>query len=97
MFVQFAERKEEGMELLFFERDEPFIPHEVVELVIKQNLPLIKAWRLFKGLSVEEVAAMSDLRDYEVMQLESADNYASFLLEKMAVAMGLNIDQVVDL
>ncbi len=85
------------MELLHIEGDALFIPHEVVELVIRQDMPLVKAWRLYKGMSVEEAAAMSDLRTYEVIRLETADNQASFHLEKMASGMGLDIDQVVDL
>jgi len=85
------------MKLLQKEGDEPLIPREVVEMVIRLDMPLVKAWRLYKGMSVEEAADASDLRTYEVLQLETADNRASFHLEKMASGLGLKIDQVVDL
>ena len=65
------------MEHLAVHGEEPFIPHEVVELVIRQNLPLVRAWRLYKDVSVEEDARFSDLRTYEEEQLEARDNELS--------------------
>ena len=44
------------IEHLDVEKRVVFIPQEVVEMVIRQEMPLVKAWRLFKDLSVQEVA-----------------------------------------
>ena len=42
MLAAITMKGEEDMELLHMERDVPFIPREVVELVIRQDMPLVK-------------------------------------------------------
>jgi hypothetical protein len=85
------------IEHLDVEKRVVFIPQEVVEMVIRQEMPLVKAWRLFKDLSVQEVAESSDLKKYEVEELEEGENDLSFRLEKVARGMGLEIEQLTDL
>ncbi len=85
------------MEQLVIGEDRPYIPHEVVELVIRQSMPLAGAWRVYKGLTIKEVAVASDLKAYEVEQLEALDNELSFKLEKLAKGLGLDVEQLVDL
>jgi hypothetical protein len=84
------------MEQLEINEDVPYIPHEVVELVIRQNMPLVRAWRVYKGVTIEEVAKFSDLKTYEVEQLEAEDNKFSFKLEKVALGLELDVEQIVD-
>ena len=85
------------MENLAWKDEEPFIPHEVVELVIRQNMPLVRAWRLYKDITIEEVAQISDLKTYEIEELEAADNQLSSKLEKVASGLKLDVEQLVDL
>ena len=85
------------MEQLAVNEERPFIPHEVVELVIQQQMPLVRAWRLYKGLTVEDVAEVSTLKTYEVRQLEACDNKPSSQLEKVAEGLDLDLEQLVDL
>ncbi|HER62842.1 MAG TPA: XRE family transcriptional regulator [Desulfobacteraceae bacterium] len=85
------------MKVLKIKEEEPFIPLEIVEMVIKHNVPLVRAWRLYRGETVEEVAAACGLRPYEVEQLEAGDNAFSYQLEKVAAGLQLDIEQLVDL
>ncbi|GAB4346929.1 MAG: hypothetical protein Kow0089_24460 [Desulfobulbaceae bacterium] len=85
------------MELLMQEGGNSLIPPEVVELVIHEQMPLCKAWRLHKGLSVEEVALRAGLDPVEVERLEWADNQPSYSLERLAAALELDLDQIVDI
>ncbi|MCL7488931.1 MAG: helix-turn-helix domain-containing protein [Desulfobulbaceae bacterium] len=85
------------MEMVAMNVENPFIPHEVVELVIRQDLPLVRAWRHYMGMTVEELARISGLKTYEVEQLEAGDNAFSYQLEKVAAGLQLDIDQLVDL
>ena len=85
------------MEQVEINEGEPFIPHDVAVMVIKQNLPLVKAWRLYKGLTVDEVAVSAGLKAHDVRQLETADNHLSYSLEKVSIGLELDIEQIVDL
>lgn len=85
------------MEYLEINEEGPFIPHDVAVMVIRHNLPLVKAWRIYKGLSVDEVAEASGLKIDDVEQLEAADNRLSYSLEKVSLGLELDIEQIVDL
>ena len=85
------------MQQLEFSEEEPFIPHDVAVMVIRQDVPLVKAWRLYKGLTVDEVAEVAGLKADDVIKLESADNQLSYSLEKVSSVLKLDIEQIVDL
>ncbi len=72
------------MELLEYSEEEPFIPHDVAIMVIRQDIPLVKAWRFYKGLTVDEVAKLAGLKAEDVIKIESADNQLSYSLEKIS-------------
>ena len=84
------------MEELDFEGT-PFIPHDVAIMVIRQDMPLVKAWRFYKGLTVDEVADLAGLMTEEVLELEAGDNKRSYCLEKIAQGLNLNMEQIIDL
>ena len=50
------------------------IPNEVVGLVVLEGYTMIKAWRVYKGLSVTETAAVMalDIQDYERLETNPA-------------------------
>jgi len=62
------------------------IPHEVVGLVVKKDMNLVKAWRTYLGMSQ---AALS--------QMEKSENkLRNATLEKLAETMGLSAQQLRD-
>ena len=79
------------------ERFVPFIPSDVALMVVRENIPLFKAWRLRLGLSIEEIAAAAELPPDEVTKLDRQENGFSESLMKAARIMNLDFDQLADL
>lgn len=79
------------------EDDADSLPREVAEKAILEDMPLIKAWRLYLGLTQKEVAEKAGITQGALSQMERAENTnRSATLEKLALAMGLSVDQVRD-
>ncbi|MHB8810354.1 MAG: helix-turn-helix domain-containing protein [Desulfobulbaceae bacterium] len=76
---------------------EPFIPQDVALMVVRGNMPLVKAWRLRLNMTVEEIAAAAGLLPDDVTGFEKKENSYSFHLMNVARAMNLDIDQIVDI
>lgn len=71
------------------------IPHEVVDLHIEKNIPLVRAWREYLGLTQNEVAARARMTQAALSQMESGEKkMRKTTREKLARAMGLNVEQV---
>jgi DNA-binding XRE family transcriptional regulator len=79
------------------EKEECKIPHEVVGLVINKEMNLVKAWRIYLGLTQKEVAKKARISQAALSQMEKSDNKLhSVSLEKLATAMGLSVEQLRD-
>lgn len=77
--------------------EEVSIPHEVVGLVIKKGMNLIKAWRTHLGLTQADVAKNADISQAALSQMEKSDNrLRTATLKKLARAMGLSEEQLRD-
>ena len=85
------------MEQVEVYEEDPFIPHDVAVMVIRHDIPLVKAWRLYKGLTVKQVAEAAGLKTQNIIQLEAGDNQLSYFLEKVCLGLKLDIEQIVDL
>ena len=77
--------------------EEVTIPHEVVELVIKKNVNLVRAWRMHLGLTQNEVAKRVGITQAALSQMERTYNeHHTATLKKLADAMGILVDQLTD-
>jgi len=77
--------------------EEDSIPHEVAELVIKKNMNLVKAWRTYLGKTQSEIAKKAGISQAALSQMEKTDNpLRNATLEKLAIAMGLSVEQLKD-
>ena len=76
---------------------EPFIPQDVALMVIRGNMPLVKAWRLRLNMTVEEIAAAAGMPPNEVTGFEQRENVYCHALLDVARAMNLDIEQIVDI
>ena len=76
--------------------DNVLIPHAVVELVVKNNWNLLKAWRKHLGMSQKALAAKAGISQPAFSQMENSDNHQDATIEKLAAAMGLRPEQLVD-
>jgi DNA-binding XRE family transcriptional regulator len=87
---------EEYLRLLPKDEDET-VPHEVVGLVIKKGMNLVKAWRTHLGLTQREVAKRAGISQAALSQMEkSANELRTATLEKLARAMGISAEQLRD-
>lgn len=77
--------------------DDDYVPHEVVGLMVKKGYNTIKAWRTHLGLTQKEVAKRAGITQSALSQMESSDNeMRSATLEKLAMAMDLDVEQLTD-
>lgn len=73
----------------------PTIPHEVVRENMVNNVPLLRAWREYLGLTQASVAKRAGITQAALSQLESSDaKPRQSTLEKLAHALGLKIEQL---
>jgi predicted transcriptional regulator len=74
-----------------------YIPNEVVGLMVKKRYNTVKAWRVYLGLTQKEIAKKAGITQAALSQMEKADNeLRTATLEKLAGAMGLNVEQLQD-
>ncbi len=76
--------------------DDAVIPHEVVGLAVENDWPLLKAWRKYLGLTQKELAERAGVSLSVVSRMERSFNRRSETLKKLADAMGLSVEQLVD-
>lgn len=76
--------------------EEATIPHEVVGMMIEKDWNLVKAWRKHLGISQKVLAKKAGISQPALSQMERSDNLRDTTLEKMALAMGLDPEQLVD-
>jgi DNA-binding Xre family transcriptional regulator len=72
------------------------VPHEVVEYVLKNDCNLVKAWRLHFKLTQKEVAEKAGITQSALSQIEKSENVRSATVEKIAAAMGILPEQLLD-
>ena len=73
------------------------VPHEVVGLVIKKGMNLVRAWRTHLGLTQREVAKRAGISQAALSQMEKSTNeLRTTTLEKLAHAMGISTEQLKD-
>ena len=72
------------------------VPENVSNMVQKGVSPL-KAWREYKELSVDEMALRLDVSSSVYEQAEEAKNLGLTTLQKAAIALGVEYDQLKDL
>ncbi len=73
------------------------IPHEVVGLVVKKGLNLVKAWRTYLGMTQARVAKKAGISQAALSQMEKSENrLRTATLEKLARSMGLSVEQLKD-
>lgn len=73
------------------------IPHEVVGLVVKKGMNLVKAWRAYLGMTQTEVAKKAGISQAALSQMEKSGNkLRTATLEKLARVMDLSVEQLKD-
>ncbi|EPR9026949.1 helix-turn-helix domain-containing protein [Cronobacter dublinensis] len=90
---------DEALASLLYESDsddDVTLPHEVVGISVEQNVSLQAAWRIWRGLSQQEVAEKLGISQSAVSQLESPDSRPQKRTrEKLAALYGCQPEQLV--
>ena len=69
-------------------------PCKIVKRVINEDIPKVRAWREYLGLSQADVAQRMGITQAAVSQLEKAKRPRTETLRKFAQALGLSLEQV---
>ena len=72
------------------------IPNEVVGLIVENDWNLVKAWRKYLGMSQKDLASKAGISQPAMSQMERSDNLRSSTIVKLAEAMRINPEQLVD-
>lgn len=76
--------------------DDETIPHEVVGYQMKKGVSLQAAWRIYRGLSQEEVAAALGISQAGVANMEKRAKPQKATLEKLAELYDCTVSQLTD-
>lgn len=74
--------------------DSVTIPHEVVELHAVKGHSLLKAWRLHRGMTQEDVANMLKVTQANISKLEKSDTPSHETKAQWAKVMDCHISQL---
>lgn len=73
------------------------IPQAVVEAHVLHDVPLLRAWREHLGMTQQQVAEAARMQQSALARLESGANQPrKATLQRLAEAMGLTVEQVVE-
>ncbi len=93
-----SESEAEGLEEIPFERDEyddVSLPDEIVSIMCNDEVSLQAAWRIYNGLSQQDVAQKLGISQSAVSQLESPDSRPQKRTrEKLAAIYGCTQAQI---
>lgn len=73
------------------------LPEDVVQLVVRGNISLLKAWRIHLNVKLADIAVKSGLDETTIEEMESKDNFFSEDLKKVAFALGVDVNLLVDI
>ena len=76
------------------QEDEPYVPHEVVAMMVDHQWSAIRSWREHLDLTQQEVAARIGISQSAYAQQESSKRLRPMSLERIAAALGLSVEQL---
>lgn len=71
-----------------------YVPHTVVEKMVKENITITRAWREHLGLTQAETASRMGITQAAFSQLESSEKLRPSSRRKIAEALGLEPEQI---
>ncbi|EHI8953348.1 helix-turn-helix domain-containing protein [Salmonella enterica] len=78
------------------EYDDEVIPHDVVSIMVDENVSLLAAWRLYRRMTQKEVAELLGVKQSAVSQFEKVETPRKTTLEKLAEIYDCRIGQLSD-
>ncbi|ECT1022364.1 transcriptional regulator [Salmonella enterica] len=78
------------------EHDDETIPHDVVSIMVDENVSLLAAWRIYRRMTQKEVAELLGVKQSAVSQFEKAETPRKATLEKLAEIYDCRTGQLAD-
>ncbi|MCB1659369.1 MAG: helix-turn-helix transcriptional regulator [Pseudomonadales bacterium] len=71
------------------------VPHEVMRYVLREDYSLARAWREYLGLTQDEVATKMGITQSALAQIEMSSKPRKATRQKLAEALGINVEQLI--
>ncbi|EAO5491625.1 helix-turn-helix domain-containing protein [Salmonella enterica] len=78
------------------EHDDETIPHDVVSIMVDEDVSLLAAWRIYRRMTQKEVAELLGVKQSAVSQFEKVETPRKTTLEKLAEIYDCHIGQLAD-
>lgn len=77
-----------------YARDKDLVPHEVARRVLVDDVPPLRAWREYLGLTQAEVAERLGISQPAYAQQEGKPSIRKSTRDKIAAALGITVAQL---
>ncbi|HAU2959060.1 TPA: helix-turn-helix transcriptional regulator [Salmonella enterica subsp. diarizonae] len=78
------------------EHDDETIPHDVVSIMVDEDVSLLAAWRIYRRMTQKEVADLLGIKQSAVSQFERVETPRKATLEKLAEIYDCRTGQLAD-
>lgn len=78
------------------EHDDETIPHDVVSIMVDEDVSLLAAWRIYRRMTQKEVAELLGVKQSAVSQFERVETPRKATLEKLAEIYDCRTGQLAD-
>ncbi|EMY2015677.1 helix-turn-helix transcriptional regulator [Salmonella enterica] len=78
------------------EHDDEAIPHDVVSIMVDEDVSLLAAWRIYRRMTQKEVAELLGVKQSAVSQFEKVETPRKATLEKLAEIYDCRTGQLAD-
>ncbi|ECG8512469.1 XRE family transcriptional regulator [Salmonella enterica] len=78
------------------EHDDETIPHDVVSIMVDEDVSLLAAWRIYRRMTQKEVAELLGVKQSAVSQFEKVETPRKATLEKLAEIYDCRTGQLAD-
>ncbi|HCL5286333.1 TPA: helix-turn-helix domain-containing protein [Salmonella enterica] len=78
------------------EHDDESIPHDVVSIMVDEDVSLLAAWRIYRRMTQKEVAELLGVKQSAVSQFEKVETPRKATLEKLAEIYDCQIGHLAD-
>ncbi|EAM5551758.1 helix-turn-helix transcriptional regulator [Salmonella enterica] len=78
------------------EYDDETIPHDVISIMVDEQVSLLAAWRIYRRMTQKEVADLLGVKQSAVSQFEKVETPRKATLEKLAEIYDCRVGQLAD-
>ncbi|EFV3689836.1 helix-turn-helix domain-containing protein [Salmonella enterica subsp. enterica serovar Pomona] len=78
------------------EYDDETIPHDVISVMVDEQVSLLAAWRIYRRMTQKEVADLLGVKQSAISQFEKVETPRKATLEKLAEIYDCRVGQLAD-